>query len=80
MKKTLLLLLPFVVAALATHVQTVNYGVKGGLNLSTQHDEFSTYYPSFFHFPSGDSRKGNTCLRTQIINAVPLFPCYSNSP
>lgn len=48
MKKILLLLLPFVVAALATHAQTVNYGVKGGLNLSTQHDEFSTYYPSFF--------------------------------
>ena len=48
MKKALLLLLPAVAAALATHAQTVNYGFKGGLNLSNNTENFSHYFPSYY--------------------------------
>lgn len=48
MKKALLLLLPFTAAALATHAQKMNYGIKGGLNLSNDVFSFDRYYPSFY--------------------------------
>lgn len=48
MKKALLLLLPSMAAALATHAQQVNYGIKGGLNLSNDITRFERYYPAFY--------------------------------
>ncbi|MGO4290091.1 porin family protein [Chitinophaga sp. RAB17] len=48
MKKALLLLLPFTAAALTTHAQKMDYGIKGGLNLSNDITRFERYFPSFY--------------------------------
>lgn len=48
MKKALLLLLPSMAAALNTHAQEMNYGIKGGLNLSNDVFLFNRYYPAFY--------------------------------
>jgi Outer membrane protein beta-barrel domain len=48
MKKALLLLLPSMATALATHAQEMSYGIKGGLNLSNDILFFDRYYPSFY--------------------------------
>lgn len=47
MKKALLLL-PSMAAALNTHAQEMNYGIKGGLNLSNDVFLFNRYYPAFY--------------------------------
>lgn len=35
-------------AALASHAQKLNFGIKGGLNLSNDVTRFSHYFPSFY--------------------------------
>lgn len=48
MKKILLLLLPFVAAALTIRAQTIHYGVKGGLGLSSKTSKLNPVFPSFY--------------------------------